>query len=139
MAIAELLSRLRKVKPAGPGKWMACCPAHEDRSPSLSIRLTDDGRILLKCFTGCGAADVISAVGLEFVDLFPESTETRKPIAQPFSAADALRALSAESGVIAVAVADIVDGKAFTEADVERINLAAGRITTALEYVYGSR
>lgn len=139
MAITDLLSRLNKVRSTGAGKWSACCPAHADRSPSLAVRLTDDGRILIKCFAGCGAADVIDAVGLDFVDLFPESTEHHKPMNQPFTAADALRALSNEAGVIAIAVADIADGRAFTHDDAERINLASGRISTALEYVYGRR
>lgn len=139
MAVEALLSRLQKVKARGNDRWSACCPAHSDKSPSLSIRLLDDGRILIHCFTGCGAADVISAVGLEYAELFPEeSKDHSKPaVRQPFSAQDALRALSSESGVIAIAVADMAEGRDFSRADVERINLAAGRISTALEYVCG--
>lgn len=47
-----VLSRVTNVKP-NSGGWLACCPAHEDRSPSLSINAGDDGRVLLKCFAGC--------------------------------------------------------------------------------------
>lgn len=50
---------------------MARCPGHEDRSPSLSIRELDDGALLLHCFAGCQASDVLAAVGLEFRDLYP--------------------------------------------------------------------
>ena len=60
-------------RPAGEGRWTAKCPAHEDRSPSLSIRETSDCRVLLHCFAGCETQDVLSAVGLTFSDLFPES------------------------------------------------------------------
>lgn len=70
-AAAKLLDRLQGVRQSGPGRWLAKCPAHEDRSPSLSVRELDDGTALIKCFGGCGAADVLAAVGLELKDLFP--------------------------------------------------------------------
>jgi len=38
MSIENLLNRLTKVK-GGRGRWTACCPSHEDRSPSLAIKL----------------------------------------------------------------------------------------------------
>lgn len=70
--INMLLEKLKKVSPKGKGQWMACCPAHEDRSPSLAIKETSDGRILVKCFAGCGAADIVAAAGLTLADLFPD-------------------------------------------------------------------
>lgn len=140
MDVTKLLDRLRKVNPNGTGKWLACCPAHEDRSPSLAIRLTDDGRLLVHCFAGCGAADVIGALGLEFTDLFPETNlETFRPVSQPFTAGDALRCLAMESGVISIAVADIAQHRPLGITDSERVALASDRIQTALEYVYGNR
>jgi putative DNA primase/helicase len=42
--------------------WMARCPAHDDRKPSLSIRDADDGKILLHCHAGCGQERVITAL-----------------------------------------------------------------------------
>jgi putative DNA primase/helicase len=42
--------------------WMAKCPAHEDRNPSLSISLGDHRKVLLHCFAGCAQCDVISAL-----------------------------------------------------------------------------
>lgn len=68
----ELLSRLDKVRPAGQDTWAACCPAHEDKSPSLTIRQAADGKLLLHCFTGCSTYDVLAAVGLTWGDLFPD-------------------------------------------------------------------
>jgi hypothetical protein len=143
MDVNLLLDRLERVRPSGPGRWMARCPAHQDRSPSLAIRLADDGRILVHCFSGCGAADVIAACGLQFGDLFPEPLETgqhsRARIPQPFSAADALRCLAAEAGVIAICAADIVEQRPLNPESAQRVELAAGRIASALEYVYGHR
>lgn len=71
MTAELLLSRLEGVRPCGQGKWTARCPAHEDRTPSLSVRETSDGRVLVHCFAGCGAAAVVAAVGLDLKDLFP--------------------------------------------------------------------
>jgi len=69
-----LLNRLDAVKQTGARQWLARCPAHDDRSPSLTVKECDDGRTLLYCHAGCTAADVVAAVGLELKDLFPEST-----------------------------------------------------------------
>lgn len=52
------------------GQTMAQCPAHDDRTPSLSIRESSDGTLLLKCFAGCENVDVVAAVGLRMADLF---------------------------------------------------------------------
>ena len=63
--IDNLLSRLDKVKRTGNGSYQACCPAHADKFPSLTIRETDDGKILLHCFGGCSVQEIVSAVGME--------------------------------------------------------------------------
>lgn len=73
MSAAVLLDRLESVRQGRHGRWMAKCPAHDDRSPSLSIRETGDGTILLHCFAGCGAADIVAAIELELADLFPDA------------------------------------------------------------------
>lgn len=71
--IEELLTRLDKVSGKHP-KWMAICPAHEDRSPSLVISETPEGTILIHCFAGCGAGDIMDAIGMSLSDLFSEKT-----------------------------------------------------------------
>ena len=76
----KVLSCLDKVKPAGSNKWKACCPAHDDKHPSLAISEALDGTVLLKCWTGCTAQQIVSAIGLELRDLFPgEKRERRGP------------------------------------------------------------
>ena len=49
-------------KPCGRGRWQACCPAHDDHSPSLSIREGDRGRVLVRCWSGCTQEKVIAAL-----------------------------------------------------------------------------
>lgn len=65
-----LLEALPKARPARGGGGTACCPAHEDRSPSLSWTIGDDGRVLLHCHAGCQPAAIVAALGLTLADLF---------------------------------------------------------------------
>lgn len=44
----DIVTRLDRVKKSGKG-YQACCPAHDDNGPSLSLREGDDGRVLLHC------------------------------------------------------------------------------------------
>lgn len=64
MEINDVLSRLRKVKRSGDG-WVACCPAHPDTTPSLSIKQGDNGTILFHCFTGCSFVQIVQALELD--------------------------------------------------------------------------
>lgn len=70
VSIGLVLSKLQKVKKTQRG-WIACCPAHEDQSPSLSVAMGNDGRILLKCWTGCTFQEIVAALGFEPGDLSP--------------------------------------------------------------------
>lgn len=57
-------------KPVGRG-WLARCPAHDDRRPSLSVGEADDGvTVLLHCHAGCKTSDIVRALGLGLADLF---------------------------------------------------------------------
>src|SRR5215208_2728605 len=67
--IDRVLERLEGVKGRN-GSFTARCPNHSDNDPSLSIGEGDDGRILLKCFAGCGVEAIVAAIGLEMHDLF---------------------------------------------------------------------
>ena len=42
--------------------WMARCPAHDDREPSLAIAEAKDGTVLVRCHAGCSQHDVIDAL-----------------------------------------------------------------------------
>ncbi len=58
---AESIATALGGRRAGKG-WMARCPAHDDRTPSLSLRDADDGTVLVHCFAGCGQNEVITAL-----------------------------------------------------------------------------
>jgi hypothetical protein len=134
---AALLDRLERVKQTAPGRWLARCPAHEDRSPSLSIRELDDGRVLLNDFGGCPTSDVLAALGLSMGDLFPRDlpavqsgtgyprTHSRIP------ARDLLDALSLEATAVSLIAHRIADTRQITSEDIERLRTAARRINAA--------
>lgn len=69
-----ILSRLDGVKTAGADQWMACCPAHDDFSPSLSVA-DSEGNVLLHCHAGCDVREVCEALGLRLRDLFGASAQ----------------------------------------------------------------
>ena len=77
---AEAFAGLLNGRRIGVDRWQAKCPAHEDGSPSLSIREGRDGRVLLNCFAGCRLTSILNAMGLQIRDVFagpPPSAEQR--------------------------------------------------------------
>lgn len=134
--VDALLDRLDKVRRTGHGTWLACCPAHADHRPSLSIRELDDGRILLHDFSGdCSAAEIVAAVGLDISDLFPPRSaelHTGKPLRRPFPASDALRAVAFESMFAAAACVAMASGEPVNR---DLLITAAARINSALRSV----
>jgi putative DNA primase/helicase len=60
----DILARLQGVRKSGRG-WTARCPAHEDRYQSLSLRITESGRLLAHCFAGCTFPEILEALDLK--------------------------------------------------------------------------
>lgn len=140
MCVEILLSKLEKVRQTGPGRWIACCPGHYDKHPSLNIREIEDGTVLIKCWAGCGAIDVISAVGLEFSDLFPSngSYNNAKREKQPHNPKDILRVMSREAFIVVLAASDVIEGKRLSTKDMLRLQLASKRLSEASEMAVGN-
>ena len=138
--VEKLLTRLEKVKGRN-GSWTACCPAHEDKGPSLAVRENEDGRILLHCFAGCETANVLDAIGMDMTDLFPPDSKRReypvegKPSMKPaFFASDLMRIIHFEALVVQIVAFDIANGKPVTEETRERMLTAYQRIDEAVRY-----
>lgn len=129
-----VLDRLDAVKQTGSGRYIARCPSHDDRSPSLSIREGDDGRTLLYCFAGCETADVLAAVGLRFRDVMPErigQDHAYKPVRNRISARDSLATLDHQSLVVAIIGADFLEHKEIEAETWTRLASAVERINSA--------
>jgi hypothetical protein len=135
MSVETFLSRLHKVKATGRDSWIACCPAHDDKTPSLSIRNTQDGRTLINCFAGCSAESVIGAVGIEWKDIEPPKpiAHSIKPERVRVYASDALKLVQFESRIVVVAANEMLKGKPLDAENHARLLLAMERINTAVE------
>ena len=132
MGIDNLLSRLEKVRPRGKNRWSARCPAHEDKNPSLSIGIAEDGRILLHCFAGCDVHSVIVSINLDMSDLHPECLGNFKSIKKPFPTAEVLSAVGFESLVVINSANQLLNEGGLNFVEKERLSLAISRIQAAI-------
>lgn len=130
--VGHLLSRLHGVKATGPGRWIARCPSHEDRVPSLSVRELEDGRVLLHCFAGCSVSDIVATVGLDLSDLFPPRpiTHARPERHQAFPA-DLFDIIRRKAVVVWLIGRDMHAGKSISDRDYEHL----GDTVTTLERI----
>ena len=125
-AADTLIARLDRVKATGPSAWVACCPAHEDKRPSLSIKQLDD-RVLVHCWAGCGAADVVAAVGLSLSALFERDElnyqrASNLPRRPPLpSSRELLALLEYDLAVIDIACNHLKRGEVLNDSDSESI------------------
>ena len=120
-----ILQRLQGVRETGGDRFIAKCPAHDDNSPSLSIRLADDGRTLIHCFAGCSASEVMAAIGLNLAHLYPDQEQ---PAGMPQWQRQRLEdAATYERSILRLVRKDVERGAA-TAQDVERAGLAIDRL-----------
>jgi hypothetical protein len=116
---------------------MACCPAHDDTHPSLAVAETDDGRVLLHCFShGCDWREILACLDLPESAVFPEKASQHhiRPERRPFPAADILRVMANEAIFLCAASRTIQNGGALTADDHKRLILAGERLQAALSY-----
>jgi hypothetical protein len=139
--VPGIITLLDGVRDNGRGNYMARCPAHDDRSPSLSIKQCDDGRNLLHCFAGCDVEDVCSALGLTLADLMPEKPldHLKRRVRSTMPARDALVSLDHESIVVAIIASDIREHKTVDTPTLNRLGQAVERIGRTRDLVAPAR
>jgi hypothetical protein len=132
MSIQLLLSRLEGVRNTGADRWIARCPAHDDKSPSLSLAVGDNGTPLLNCFAGCDPLSVLESVGITWADLLGEGLpHTQSQKKRVLSCCDALRILSLESNVLLFAASDLLAGRS-SGLLLDRVQLSCDRINQVM-------
>ena len=84
MNISEIIARIEARTGAkaekGGNSWVCRCPAHEDHNPSLSVTEGEMGAVLVKCFANCSFDDIVSALGLQQTDFFPQTESANRRI-----------------------------------------------------------
>lgn len=140
MNAETLLARLEHVRKSGQASWRADCPnGHQHARGSLAITEGSDGTLLLHCFACGDVQGILTSLGLELRDLFPErikdtSPEGRRQARAAFKQsawAAALRVLSREATVVLVAAGMLRHGETMTPEDDARLSLAMQRIDDA--------
>ena len=129
--VDRVLERLPHAKPSGRDRWRCACPAHGGANQStLSIGVGDGDAVLLRCWHGCSVDEIVGAIGLTTSDLFPERLTGSPPLRRRglLTAGQALDVLAFESSLVRLAASNVANGHHLTEADLERLGVAAARI-----------
>lgn len=141
-----VLPRLDRVRKTGSG-WIARCPAHTDKTASLSLGEGGQGQALVHCFAGCHVADVLAAIGLDLRDLYakpigdlsPMQRAERRHAMQHASTLAAARVLSSEGLLIELAALQIEAGEPLQHHDRTRLSEARQRCEAAVVALEGVR
>ena len=139
MSIEVFLNRLNKVTQKGNGKWLACCPVHNDKSPSLAID-DDNGVVLIHCF-GCGATgpEVADKLGIDISELFPpNNTDYESHTNQSrkyFNSGHVIDALYDEILISTIIIDGIIKDPSQAAQVKERLVTALSRISDTLVYI----
>ncbi len=130
----SILGHFEKVKKTSKANSYNClCPAHNDKTASLSIKFAEDGRVLMHCFAGCDIESVLSAAGLSFEDIIPERIDILKPMGKIYNPFAVLKSLQNEALLVAVAAAEIAEGKQINKEDKDRLLKAVGLLREGYE------
>lgn len=131
-----ILSRLSKVRETGTDRWLARCPAHDDKTPSLSIRDLDDGRVLIFCHAGCAAPEIVDALALDLRDLFPDKRiEPRRwqHKGPPMRSREVIEIIQHELTVVSIG-ASVAAKNELPPDECARLSRASARIREAVSY-----
>ncbi|MGD9561993.1 MAG: hypothetical protein AB7F88_07215 [Pyrinomonadaceae bacterium] len=86
--LEKILAKLHGVVKNRSG-YMAICPSHEDKEPSLSVSAGMDGITLLYCHGGCDIESILTALGMRMKDLYDNvETEPKNKIAATYDYRD---------------------------------------------------
>ena len=126
-----VLERLDGVISTGKS-FKALCPAHGDKTPSLSVKEGGDGRVLLHCFAGCSVEQIVAGMGLSMSDLFSSGIgRLHVPKTPGVSARELKAATEYELKILFIVKADRNAGRAISPSDFQRTKIALDRVEMA--------
>jgi hypothetical protein len=105
----------------------------------LSVRELDDGTVLVNCFAGCGAAEVLDACGLGYDALFPpKPIDHVKRMNRPVFRDDVFGLIRFEASIVWLIGCDLHGSQTISQGDYERLGEALGKLGRVAELAYGS-
>lgn len=138
-----LLSRLENVQQRG-NSYRADCPNAHRSKGTLSISLTNDGMLLLKCHAGCSALEVLHPIGLQLSNLYerpvtknmtPQQTRELREKVRMSQWKAARSDIIIEMNVLLLAAGQVYRGFAISKEDLERMLRAGRLLRSALEFL----
>lgn len=128
--IDKLLSRLDKVRRLSDSRYMARCPAHNDRTPSLVVSQADD-KVLFHCYAGCTPDEILTAVGLKWSDLYADPYEASFQAACGSSPRRQVDPLEVDKNVLLIVQNMLESGKTLSAEDEARAQIALENVMEA--------
>lgn len=144
MNIDEILSRLEHVKRYSQrsSSWVACCPSHDDKTPSLAVKLLDDGRVLLHCFGGCDVQAICDALDMRMADLMGEAPTEYHHDAKPANripATDMLKAMAFDALRVGLMASRMANGHLLADDEKQALLEISGSFQEAVDYITARR
>lgn len=131
----QILSHFDKVRSTSKSNSYNClCPAHDDRNASLSIKIAEDGRVLIHCFAGCDIQNILSAVGLTLDDIIPERIDMLKPTGKAFNPYAILKSIKDDALFVYMCASHIEKGEQLEETDKEKLLQTVQKLREAYDY-----
>ena len=136
MSAAKVLDSLQRVRQTRPNNYVAACPCCQSRrGQPVSVRVLDDGRVLIKAFCGCETESVLGALGLTMADLFEQPLNHHiEPSHSRIPARDLLACIHEEALVVAIIGSDFLREKTIDETAWSRLATAVSRIGEAANH-----
>ncbi len=144
-AYEKVAGHLRNFKSTGPSTGIASCPTaahkHGDRSRGLSVRV-GDGCALIYCHAGCGAAEVMGALGLTLGDLYDTPLPgavggINRPTHSRIPYRDLLEIIDLEALTVGMIALEFKNTKHLSDEDWMRLATATARIGRARDHAHG--
>ena len=125
-----VLARLDSPRPSGHDRWRCACPSCGGNKSALSVGVGNDDAVLIRCWKGCDAGDVVDALGLQLHELFPPNMNGSPPLKRRgmLTAGQALEVIAFECLLAWTAAFNLANGHALTAEDLGRLSIAVQRI-----------
>jgi len=125
----QILARFEKVYASTNDKtqYQCLCPSHDDKTASLGIKFDND-KVIFNCFGGCDTGDVISAAGLSWNDIMPNSVDNNYKPNKRFNPFAVLKAIRNDVLFLYLCANEIKNNEPLKESDQQKLLKLTGKL-----------